>query len=543
MNQDMTMFSPETFRVCREIADELNVEEITQLLSETEAVMGHSRKNRITFVGTQFADVLAAADEAVGFSILPEMIDPHNVNSEVDLLLRYGEEDCMEGATLLEETSEKLICLTWTRNQHPLQEADVELITANGLTGDFSWREKLQATDFVFLVSNAAFLLSAVERKFMRQEISRYLGGKRFGIIMTGGSVINSPEDYKGLMNRVRYELDALGADSVFLECGQNRTAMFLAVKLQETEQLLALNAQQAAQVCADDITRIVAQRIEQAQVSVEQLDTAMAVLEKKEKILYHMGEIAASKAHTEITGTMRYACNMAIEHYVNELYDNIEQTIRNTEDVDHAAQLLPKFLTSAAEQCMDQMTASIELELSNLEARIKEQMAADAGEFFSQIEGLNGEVVSGGTLRIDFQLQNGSKTQGQVNTVSKVILFSAVPLAVLVSVPAALGAVLGSQVIKKLGKEKIDSENREALLGQVQNLCTELRSDLQNNIAKSLNGLGEDVERKVSDGYHTFKEQLAAALEEMKRQCVCAKGQREVLQRIYAEKLLPLQK
>lgn len=543
MSQDMTMFSPEIFRVCREIADELKIEEINRILSEAETVIGHDRKNRITFVGTQFADVLAAADEAVGFSILPEVIDPHNVNSEVDLLLTYGEEDRMEGATLLEDPSEKLVCLTWTRNQHPLQEADVELIIANRLTGDFSWREKLQATDFVFLVTNAAFLLSAVERKFMRQEISRYLGGKRFGIIMTGGSVINSPQDYDGLMSRVRYELDTLGADAVFLECGQNRTAAFLADKLQETEQLLALNAQQAAQVCVDDITQIVVQRIEQAQVSVEQLDTAMAVLEKKKKILYHMGEVAASKAHTEITGTMRYACNMAIEHYVNELYDNIEQTIRDTEDVDHAAQLLPKFLTSAAERCMDQLMASIELELSNLEARIKEQMAADAGEFFSQVDGLDSEVASGGTIKIDFQLQDGSKTQEQVNTVSKVILFSAIPLAVLVSVPAALGAVLGSQVIKKLGKEKIDSENKETLLGQVQSLCTELRTDLQNNVAQSLNGLGEDVERKVSDGYHTFKEQIAAALEEMKQQCVCAKGQREVLQRIYGEKLLPLQK
>lgn len=543
MSQDMTMFSPEIFRVCREIADELKIEEINRILSEAETVIGHDRKNRITFVGTQFADVLAAADEAVGFSILPEVIDPHNVNSEVDLLLTYGEEDRMEGLMLLEEASEKPVCLTWTRNQHLLQETDVELIIANRLTGDFSWREKLQASDFVFLVTNAAFLLSAVERKFMRQEISRYLGGKRFGIIMTGGSVINSPQDYDGLMGRVRYELDTLGAGDAFLECGQNRTAVFLADKLQETEQLLALNAQQAAQVCVDDITQIVAQRIEQAQVSVEQLDTAMAVLEKKKKILYHMGEVAASKAHTEITGTMRYACNMAIEHYVNELYDNIEQTIRDTEDVDHAAQLLPKFLTSAAEQCMDQMTASIELELSNLEARIKEQMAADAGEFFSQVDGLDSEVASGGTIKIDFQLQDGSKTQEQVNTVSKVILFSAIPLAVLVSVPAALGAVLGSQVIKKLGKEKIDSENKETLLGQVQSLCTELRTDLQNNVAQSLNGLGEDVERKVSDGYHTFKEQIAAALEEMKQQCVCAKGQREVLQRIYGEKLLPLQK
>lgn len=543
MSQDMTMISPEIFRVCREIADELKIEEINRILSEAEAVMGHDRKKRITFVGTQFADVLAAADEAVGFSILPEVIDPHNVDTEVDLLLTYGEEDRMEGLALLEETSEKPVCLTWTRNQHPLQEADVELIIANRFTGDFSWREKLQATDFAFLVTNAAFLLSAVERKFMRQEISRYLGGKRFGIIMAGGSVINSPEDYDGLMSRVRYELDALGADAVFLECGQNRTAAFLADKLQETEQLLALNAQQAAQVCVDDITQIVVQRIEQAQVSVEQLDTAMAVLEKKKKILYHMGEVAASKAHTEITGTMRYACNMAIEHYVNELYDNIEQTIRDTEDVDHAAQLLPKFLTSAAERCMDQLMASIELELSNLEARIKEQMAADAGEFFSQVDGLDSEVASGGTIKIDFQLQDGSKTQEQVNTVSKVILFSAIPLAVLVSVPAALGAVLGSQVIKKLGKEKIDSENKETLLGQVQSLCTELRTDLQNNVAQSLNGLGEDVERKVSDGYHTFKEQIAAALEEMKQQCVCAKGQREVLQRIYGEKLLPLQK
>lgn len=544
MNGDKMRMASDICNACNDIAKELNNDAISRICENANQNIVHPDKLRITFVGTQIQDAIIAAEEMTGITVLPEGISVQDVRTSTDMVLTYGEEDNYAEANRLTEDSDAPVELKWIRNAPQLQAVDIEIIFSANQYADFNWRQKLQDTDFVFLVTNASFLLSAADRKFMSEDVSTYLGGARFSIIVTNGTAINSPEDYEAMTKRIVWELNALGAVHGFFECGMDQTKTFVCDELLKKEpELRELHAVQTAKICLQDTKSVLEDLLKEAQISVEQLEMMIMALKKKQNRLLHMGDIAASKAYSEVTGNMRYSCNMAIQHYADQLYDNIADTIAKTENVKHAAEMLPKFLTAAAERCMDQLESSVELELVNLEERIREDMLHDAGEFFREVEGFSAMMEADDSLNFNFHIQNdGSATQKQLNSVSKAVLVGAIPVALLGYMPVAIAAVIGSQLIKRMSREKIESENREGMLKQIHSICTTLCTELQNNLAQSLRTVGDDVEAKVKIGYRSFVDAVLLALEEKKQQVMCAQQMQEQIRIICTERIMPLE-
>lgn len=544
MNSDKMKMASDICNACNEIAKELNNDAIFRICENANQNIVHPNKLRITFVGTQIQDVITAAEEMTGITVLPGEISVRDVRTSTDMILTYGEEENYAQANLLMEDSDAPVELKWIKNAPQLQAMDIEIVFSANQYADFDWRKKLQDTDFVFLVTNASFLLSAADRNYMSEEVSKYLGGARFSIIVTNGAVINSPEDYEAMTKRIVWELDALGSENGFFECGMDQTKVFISDEFLKKEPTLReLHAVQTAKICLQDTKGVLQDLMKEAQISVEQLEMMIMALKKKQNKLLHMGDIAASKAYSEVTGSMRYSCNMAIQHYADQLYGNIAETLAKTENVEHATKMLPKFLTVAAERCMDQLESSIELELVNLEERIREEMLNDAGEFFREVEGFSATMEADESLNFSFRLQDdGSATQKHLNGVSKAVLIGAIPVALLGYMPVAIAAVIGSQLVKRMSREKIESENRENMLKQIHSVCTTLCTELQDNLAQSLKTVGDDVEAKVKIGYRSFVDAVLLALEEKKQQVIRAQQMQKLIRTICTEKILPLE-
>lgn len=552
MSHEKTIAASGVCTACADIGRELGQNRIVELAVHASSCLQHSDKLRIAVISTHLEGAQNAVEEILGLRVFPKDMNAQNIQNSVDILLTQGEANHAKGAETLLEEMETPATLTWQRESPLLEKMDVELIISRRDFTEFDWKAKLAECDYVFLVTSATALLPASEREFLEQQIRNYLGAPRFALVMSDGAVINSPEDYDMLVGRVNWCLQSLGKNSRFFELGSEEIRRFVQEELaDEREALAELAAIQIARVCFMDTKEAVSELAEQAQVSNDELEALMKVLEKRQSTMVHLGEIAASKAHSEITGNIQYSCNKAIARYTDQLYENITNTIRKVEDIDHAADMLPKYLNSAAEQCMAQMQSSIEIELDNLGTRLKEDMIRDAGEFFSEMPF---EIVMSdpagspspfgkGVLTNVRLAKDGSDTQKKINFYSKALLIGTIPAFVFGFFPVAIGTAIGSQVIKHVSKDKIDSENKEALLQQIHTICQSLRTDLQNAVSAVLAQMGEEAEVKVKAEYTRFVASVINALAEKKEQVVRAKELQETVKKILEEQLPELER
>lgn len=536
---------------CADIGRELGQNGIVELAAHASSCLRHSDKLRIAVISAHLRGAQNAVEEMFDFQVFPKDMDAQDIQNSVDILLLQGKADCAEDAEKLLEEAEAPVTLTWQRESPLLEKIDVELIVSRRDFTEFDWKTKLAELDYVFLVTSAAALLTASEREFLEQQIRDYLGAPRFALAMSDGAIISSPEDYNMLVGRVNWCLQSLGKNSRFFELGSGEIKEFVQEELiGEREALAELAAIQIARVCFMDTREAVRELAEQAQVSSDELEAFIKALEKRQSTMVRLGEIAASKAHSEITGRIQYSCNKAIARYADQLYENITNTISRVEDIDHAADMLPKYLTSAAEQCMTQMKSSIELELNNLGIQLREDMIQDAGEFFSDMPL---EIVMsdpayppspfGRGVFADVQLvKDGSDTQKKIRFYSKALLISSIPALALGLFPVAIGTAIGSQIMKHMSKDKIASENREALQQQVRAICQSLRTELQNSLSAALAQVAEEVEDKVKAEYTRFVASVMNALTEKKEQIVRAKELQETVKKILEERLPELE-
>lgn len=552
MGHEKKMMASNICAVCADIGRELGQNRIVELAARASSYLQHSDKLRIAVISTHPEGVQNAVMEMFGFQVFPEEIALQNIRKSVDILLIHGEADCAEDVEKLLEEAEMPVALTWHSKSPLLDKMDVELMLCRKDFTEFDWKAKLAEFDYVFLVTSAAALLTASEREFLEQQICNYLGAPRFALVISDGAVINSPEDYDMLLDRVNWCLQSLGKNSRFFELGSEEIKRFVQEELaDERETLAELAAMQIARVCFADTREVVNGLAEQAQVSGDELEVVIRTLEKRRSVMGRLGEIAASKAHSEIAGGIRYRCNKSIAEYTDRVYENVTDTIRRVEDIDHAAEALPKYLASAAEQCMTQLKSYIEVELNNLGNRLREDMIRDAGEFFVETPfeivmsspARPTSLLGNGIFTDVLSIKDGSDTQKKINVYSKALLISSIPAFALGFFPVAVGTAIGSQVIKHVSKNKIASENREAMLRQIHIICQNLQTELQNSLSAALSQMAEEAENKVKAEYTRFVDSVMNALTEKREQIVHAKELQETIKKILEERLPELER
>lgn len=546
--REKTEVSLEVCRECSRIGGRLGQNSIVQLAETACQNLRRSGKLRIVFAALHPKSLLDAAEDA-GAAAFPHEMSIHNITRSFDILLTYGEREQSEEAGQLQEDETLAARLTWHRTADILKTADVELMYSSRSFTDFDWKTRLAETDYLFLVIDATGPLSAAEREFAELYIKKYLGASRFAVAVANSALINTPEDYQALYNRIGWFLASIGESSRSFEVGSGTLAAFLSEELaQEEQELRNMAAVQIAQVCLAETRDAVEMLLTQAQMDENKLDEIIQELEKRREKMMRLGSVAASRIYSEFTGNIQYACNQAIDSYICQIEENVVQTIRETDDLEHAAKLLPKFLASAAEQGYAQLQAYLQTRLPDLEDSVKQGMIRDAGEFFSEIsidfpiQPSVGQPVYYKGIRFTADL-DGSETEKKLNFYSKALLLSAVPAVVLGYLPIAVGTVVGSQIIRRFSKEKIQSENREVLLRQVQSLCQTLQAELQEATSQWIIRLAESAQESVKKGYEQFIASVMNTLAGKKEQVLQAADMKNMIQSVMKEEIPALEK
>lgn len=520
---------------CGEIGSRLGHNGIIDLAKNAAEHLEHTKKLRIAFIGTQIHSLQTALNDALPSQLLKDPLP--QLDQSIDLLLSYGEQQLVPEAVEDGAANDSPVIWNWQLKEDILQQMDVEIICDHQDYKDFDWKEKLAQMDYLFFVMDATHLLAAVERDFITGSIQKYFGTSRYAMVVTNTEIINTQEDYDALFARVDWFLQSLDKGGKCFETGMGTLQTFLCDELLSAEQdLRELAVSQTAKVCLIETREKIEELAAGAETDIQKLDDSIVRLEKRQDKMKRMGEAAAAKANSEINGSIQYSCHKSIIQYIDQLEENISRTIQDTEDITHAAEMLPRFLSAAEDNCFNQLRAFVETEMADLNERMQQDMAHDAGEFF---EGIPDDIIavidyvqpkqSPSDLRFHVD-EESSETQKKIKRYSRAMLIGAVPAALMGFFPLAAGGVIGSQLVKKLSKEKIEKENREALLQQIHILCQTLKSEIQKTLTKVLEDICEKAEQGIKDAYDRFVTLVMAELSAKREQAERAASQRQLI-------------
>ena len=531
---------------CADIGRKLEQNKIVQM-AENAALQHPHNKLHITFLTLHLKGALEAVKEAFDIRVLPENIRIQDINSSVDIQISEGKDDVIQDMDrLIEDTNEPIVLQLYRTNSF-LGEINIEIISSQAGFTDFDWREKLAKTDYVFLITSATCLLTAVEREFITLYIQNYLGAPRFAILLSDGMMISSSEDYTALRDRVDWCLKSIGRDGRFFEIGTGELRTFIHEELiTEKQKLSELAELQSARICLRETKEALDELAEQTTLDADEIEQVICSLRSHQEQMIRRGKLAADRARSEIKGTIQYSCYKAIDQYTASLESNIVETLHKTEDINYAGRMLPRFLETAGRECIGQLQKLMKEELKRLGERLTEVMKNDAGEFFE--ENINGGVTEPAPIpqkEIQWKIQidkDASNTKKKLNFYSKAMLAVAIPAIVLGYVPLAVGTAVGSQLVKKLSREKIEAENREAMIRQVHSLCQIINKEVQEECSRSINVLAEEAGNAVEEEYKSFVNLVLNRLAELKEKAVWAGQRRSLILQIQKEELPKLE-
>lgn len=526
-------------RDCRGIGERLEQSALVRLAKQAEAELQRASGLRVAFITGNLAGGAAALMEAFGIRALPEGMGVYQAVRSAKIVYTGGTEERSEGAEQLEQEGEPAQ-LSFTRRGELPESVEAELIFSREDFSEFDWKKELAQVDYAFLVVSALQMLSAPERELVEHVIMKYFGLARFSIVLSDTGMVNSPEAYEELQSRLNWYLNSIGGGKAYELETETLRPFITEELLRDGEELKLLAVAMTAKLCCEDTEEAVRGMKEEASADLAKLEESIAELGKREAQMKNRAELAAGDLRGEILGTIHYRASEAVRKLFAQLQENICATVERSEDVQQTKENIPRFMEMSLGQLGTELEKNINADAVRLEERLEERMHKDAGEFFQDIPWIPDAVsleAAGAAIRTTVTLEEGA-TQTKVRKLSKALLIGTVPVLIFGSLPLAVGTLVGSQLVKKMSRNKIEAENREALRQAVQELCTGQEQEFQKALKQKLQETAESGGQRIRDAYREFVGAVMDELIREKERILQAREKEALIDRILSEEL-----
>lgn len=519
---------------CRKIGEVLEQPAITQIVSEAEDGLRHPSKLRIAFISANFNSASKALQEVYGIRPLPEGMGNYEVATSAKIIYSQAGQDDSAGAECLKENDGQYVSLGFVRESEMLGQIDAEILySISGFT-DFDWKKELAEIDYAFLVVNALQMLTSAERDFVGQYITKYFGLARFAVILADAEMVNSQESYQELRSRLDWYLDSLGRECIAYELDTGELKPFVCDRLlQDKEQLRNLAAYMTASRCYEEAKEAVLAMSEAADIDISEIENCFGELKRREEKMRRRGHIAANSVRSELMGTVQYNVSQATRKLFGQMCGNICDAIDQSADLEQTKENIPRFMETAIQQLGSELQKGIDAETKEMAGKLEEQMRADAGEFFTEIpvwKWISRESDITAQIQPEVFELSETGTEAAVNKLSKTLLIGTVPILIFGSIPLAVGTLVGSQLVKKMSKDKVEAESKEALKKVVQDLCDQQEQDIKEALKQKLLESAEQAEKGVEDAYSGFISAVMNELVQQKENAERASAKKEVI-------------
>lgn len=538
--------------MCEEFASKFSSERIAQSIADVKRRIVATKKTSVALVGQSIAQINELLEAVLGMDVLSE-IDVRFIEKSCHIHLtnepkqgtfikekKYYIGDNNEEASadevkrMLNDPNTAKILLTVCIPDHRLDEVGIDLITSTAHFSDFNWKEEFSREDFIFFTTNAFAALPIAEKRYISECAVPMLGQGRMAVVLLGTDKLQSDEDMNSVMQFVSKFFSGLGVEcDVFPSDVTKLKDYIYNVILSRSKELKAIMGQQAVKYCCGETLDALNEMLSHADLDVEMLEKAAKELEDKRGGMKLKGEIAALEAKRNMRNTLLEDIGTIREH-ADRVTGSIQEGLDKADDPEVAKQNIPEYLRNVWEDFTAQYSESMQKKSKAVLDSAFDRLEGDVSDFITNISNfdaggikkiLNGVHINGRVINID---SSESDTKTKIDEISKILMISAVPAALLIGLPAGILALGGSFVISPLMKSKINADTKEAAMIDVRESCSAISENLKRDITSQIDKLADETEKLVLEAYEQVVSAIVHALDKKIELSKAAKQNRE---------------
>lgn len=550
----------EVLNACDGIANALHSLKIAQLVKEARESGFSDRKANILFTGQSLSLLLGTVQAILGKKLLPQQ-DFAYVDRACSFVFTYGEtggcDVSVDGTPIGCNASEILgkikeaeaasvpeiiFCL----GAEVLRGQNITILYSYQEFVEYNWKKEFNNSEFVFMITNATAAINMNERSFIETCVKGLLGGMRFGLILCNLDLLNTKSDKQAVMDSVKSYRKLINLDYRIFEANGEELLEFVRTQLAtELAELHDITINQAFLNCVNEIEEVVKTIEEDARLDKNELDELISELERRKGRIETAGRIAASTLSGTFSAKLKYELTMDISKYSEEARENILKAIKASKDIDATKKKVPNYLADVWANFEKEQSKKLKKDTQVLIDNIYSKMEQDVGEFFRDVSESKRKVleyamknitIEGGTIQYNAKESSTEKT---VDKMSKIMLWSSIPVALLLSFPLGIATAIGSKAIKSFSQKAIDAENKEAIIKEVNMICNTMKLEILKSADQSIDDVVHNVEAEIIEAYRKFAEAILLELSHMQDKAVEAEKLMTYITGIKAE-ILP---
>lgn len=529
-------------KTCDEIANNLHSLKIAQMTKEARETVTNDRKVNIVFIGQSLPLLIRTVQSILEIEMLSSQSFSY-VERACKLIFSYDENGessaSMDGTTIgfnALEIIERIkdiedntipqirICL----GTEVLKHQDITILYSYNEFIEYNWKKEFNYCEFAFLITNATAAMNLKERNFIDSCVKRLLGATRFGIVICNLELLNTEADINAVLGGIRSYRTGSNLDCKIFEANADELKEFVCTTMvSNIAELREMAINQSLINCIAEVEETIRTIEENAELDLKEIEELIQEFEKRKNKVETSGKIAASTISGSFSAKIKYELTNDINKYSEDAIKNILKAVETSTDIEATKRKIPKYLEDIWTNFELEQGKKLKTDTQALIDKIYCKMEQDVGDFLTDFSESKRKVleyamtnisIDGGIIDYDAK---ESSTEKKINKISKIMLWSAIPVALLTNLPLGIATAVGSKVIKKFTQKTIDTENKEVIMNEIKLICNTTKNEMLNHANSSINNVVNEVELEIIDSYKNFVETILLELNHMRDKAV----------------------
>lgn len=511
----------------------------------------HSNKLRLTIIGQHFNELPEILSCLVG---KPELFSRNaaRTNRSFSIEAFYSESEqykvFMNGVDAYNVTKEAFekslsqrddnevpFCAEIYTNAPLLKVMDIHVVCSGNDFIDFDWISVLAESDYVVFVLKADALLSATEKRFIREVLETRLDSNRYALLVNHFERVREEEkdDVDQFLNSFLSSLVCklpvyLFSAQTVLECLKTGNTIpeqyfsFLRMVRDDLAEKTADIHQQAVaqtmKTCIGMLAEAVKRSKEGLSADREKIDAVIRSLHEKEQTIQKRMDSLGRKIDIFINGSVKTDFQRKMEEFNEALVKSTTEDILGCEDIGEARRKLQSYLEYAWTAFFSNQEAWLKNRIFAEMGEIQRVMADDMKAFLEDMDAGLGSLLAeqlGSRYSLTVFIPK-KRERDTVSNLTRYMNLGALGLTI-INFPWALITLGASQLLRFIFKDSIAQGEREAMAKAVTEGCQKLKKQITAQIDAKFSEIIKQLQKTAQDSYQEVMASFFETLEQKK--------------------------
>lgn len=520
---------------CEKISNKFNDAKTIAYLNGAKTILEGDAAGKILFFGQQADALVNLAKEIIGDENLSPLSLKY-VDRAFKLNFVFGEKLVCKNMSNGEECKiEQVSELIMNSNKEQVSEFTIELnsdllekISITAMYSyrsfvEYDWNDEFSKTEFGFLLSNATMAMNQEEREVLAGCCKNSNATHRIGVFLTNIQYLNTNEELNDVIDIASGTMKQIGLNTDLLYYDAGKLAEYIRKDIcAGISELKEMRDIQLMTSCVNAIEQMVDEKEKCSSLNIAELKGLIEEIEEKKERIIKKGRFAGNDAAARIRIALLDDFIQEIREYNAQVFEQISEKVNSTQDITTITNDISRYIERAWSKFEAAKKPEMDNKVNEILEQIYEQMKKDADSFFVDVSNEKRDLLESIYDMLSIEPVSGvsfdtiTKDDSKITKASKIMLWAAIPVALIGTFTAGIVTAVGAIALKKFGSKKLIEENKEKLIKELDGIKSTTEYDICESFTKELENVANKVNVEVEAAYKKFVDTLLLNLKQL---------------------------